>query len=230
MSLRDALITGGSVLVALFLVSIVWRLVRKRLPEQVADLIDQVLPVLYVAVVVVSALVIIDPDQANTLMDSTLRALPKALVALIVVIIARAIGKIAGTLIEAALQRVSAVIAARTRMAVSSLVLAIGVIIALQQIGISTQIILLLVGAVGLAFALAAGLAIGLGSLPVARQVSAGRHVRDRYEEGQTIRVAGSHGRITEIGMATTRLELMDGGHAEVPNSVFLDGAVVVDS
>jgi len=230
MNLRDALITAGSVVAVLFVISVVWKVIRKRLPAQIADLIDQVLPVLYVAVVVVTALVMVDPDQADLLLDSTIRYLPKALVALIVVILARAIGKIAGTLIEAALQRVSAVIASRTRMAVSSLILAVGVIIALQQIGISTNIILLLVGAVGLAFALAVGLAVGLGSLPVARQVSAGRHVRDRYEEGQTIRVAGSHGRIVEIGMATTWLELMDGGHARVPNSLFLDAAVIVDS
>ena len=230
MSLRDAAITAASVLVGLLLISLAWRIVRKRLPAQIADLINQVLPVLYVAVVVVTALVIIDPDQANTLLDSTLHYLPKALVALIVVIIARAVGKIAGTLIEAALQRVSPVIAARTRMAVSSLILAVGIIIALQQIGISTNIILVLVGALGLAFALAAGLAIGLGSLPVARQVSAGRHVRERYQEGQTIRVGDSHGRITEIGMATTRLELMDGGYAEVPNAVFLDAAVIIDA
>ncbi|MDF1597857.1 MAG: mechanosensitive ion channel [Acidimicrobiia bacterium] len=230
MNLRDALTTAGGVLVGLLLISIAWRILRKRLPNKVADLIDQVLPVLYVAVVVVTALIIIDPDQANTLLDSTLRYLPKALVALIVVIIARALGKITGTLIEAALTRVSPVIAARARMATSSLILAVGVIIALQQIGISTDIILLLVGALCLAGALAAGLAIGLGSVPMAKQVAAGRHVRDRYQEGQTIRVGGSHGRITEIGTATTRLELMDGGHAEVPNALFLDSAVVVDA
>ena len=54
--------------------------------------------------------------------------------------------------------------------------------------------------------------------------------MRDRYEDGQTIRLVGSHGRIVEIGMATTWLELMDRGHARVPNSLFLEAAVIVDS
>jgi small-conductance mechanosensitive channel len=115
-------------------------------------------------------------------------------------------------------------------MAASSLILEVKLIIAPQQIGISTNIILLFVGALCLAGAPGAGLAIGLGSVPMAKQVAAGRHVRDRYQEGQMIRVGGSRGRIVEIGTATTRLDMMDGGHAEVPNAVFLDGAGVVDA
>ena len=228
MSGREALITAGSVIVVLAAIWFGWKLARKKLPEKPAGLVDQVLPVLFLAVLVVTALVIVDPDQADLLLESTLRYLPRALVALIVVILARALGKIVGTLIEAALGRMSAVIAARARMAVSSVILGVGIIIALQQIGISTDIILLLVGALAGGAALAGGLAIGLGALPVARNVAAGRHVRDRYAEGQQVRVGEVEGRIVAIGMSTTRLEGMDGGFVEVPNEVFLAGPVTV--
>lgn len=228
MNWQEALITAGSVLGALLIIWVLWKLTRKRLPDKLAELIDQVLPVLYVAVLVVTALVIVDPDQADLLLESTLRYLPRALVALIVVILARAIGRIVGTLIEAAFTRMSAVIAARARLAASSLILGVGIIIALQQIGISTDIILLLIGALAFGSALAGGLAIGLGSVPVARQVAAGRHIQNRYEEGQVVRVGTVEGRITDIGMASTRLEALDGGTVAIPNDEFLEGPVII--
>ena len=228
MDWQEALITAGSVVVALIIIRTVWKLAGKRLPEKLRDLVDQVLPVLYIAVLVVTALVIIDPEQADLLLESTLRYLPRALIALIVVILARAIGKIVGTLIEAAFTRMSAVIAARARLAASSLILGVGVIIALQQIGISTDIILLLVGALAFGAALAGGLAVGLGSVPVARQVAAGRHIQNQYEPGQMVRVGTVEGRITDIGMATTRVEGMDGGIVAIPNEQFLEGPVTV--
>jgi len=228
MTWQEALITAGSVIAVLVVIWAVWKIAGKRLPEKLRDMIDQVLPVLYIAVLVVTALVIVDPSQADLLLESALRYLPQALVALIVVILARALSKIVGTLIEAALTRMSASIAARARLAASSLILGVGVIIALQQIGISTDIILLLIGALAFGAALAGGLAMGLGSVPVARQVAAGRHIQNSYEEGQMIRVGIVEGRITDIGMATTRVEAIDGGTVAIPNDQFLEGPVSI--
>ena len=228
MTWQEALITAGSVIAVLIVIWAVWKVAGKRLPEKVRDLIDQVLPVLYIAVLVVTALVIVDPSQADLLLESALRYLPQGLVALIVVILARALGKIVGTLIEAAFTRMSASIAARARMAASSLILGVGIIIALQQVGISTDIIMLLIGALAFGSALAGGLAIGLGSVPVARQVAAGRHIQNQYETGQMVRIGTVEGRIADIGMAATRVEGMDGGIVAIPNDQFLDGPVTI--
>ena len=228
MTWQEALITAGSVIAVLVVIWAVWKISGKRLPEKLKDMIDQVLPVLYIAVLVVTALVIVDPSQADLLLESALRYLPQGLVALIVVILARALGKIVGALIEAALTRMSGSIAARARMVASSLILGVGIIIALQQVGISTDIILLLIGALAFGGALAGGLAIGLGSVPVARQVAAGRHIQNQYETGQMVRIGTVEGRITDIGMAATRVESMDGGIVAIPNDQFLDGPVTV--
>jgi small-conductance mechanosensitive channel len=228
MSWQEALITAGSVIAVLVVIWAVWKVAGRRLPEKLREMIDQVLPVLYIAVLVVTALVIIDPKQADLLLESTLRYLPQGLVALIVVILARALGKIVGTLIEAAFSRMSASIAARARMAASSLILGVGIIIALQQVGISTDIILLLIGALAFGSALAGGLAIGLGTVPVARQVAAGRHIQNQYETGQMVRIGTVEGRIADIGMAATRVEGMDGGIVAIPNDQFLDGPVTI--
>lgn len=226
MSGSEALTTIVSVLGSLLVAYVVWRIVRGRLPERAADLIGQLLPVIALVVLLVTGLIIIDPDQGDLLLESTLRYLPQAFVAIIVVILARALGKILGVITETALQRVSPVVASRSRLAISSVVLGVGLIIALQQLGISTDILLLLVAGMVFGTALAVGLLIGLGGLPLARQVAAGRHVQERYEEGQFIRLESVEGRIVSVGLSTTRIEAMDGGVIEIPNQNFLEHPV----
>ncbi|MDH3471846.1 MAG: mechanosensitive ion channel family protein [Acidimicrobiia bacterium] len=221
-------ITIASIVVGLALIWLVWKAISRRLPDQLTDIVDQLFPVIGIAIVVVAILVAIDPDQAESLKAGVFSSIPKVLVAVIVVILARSLGRIVGALAETALGRVSPAMAARGRILLSSLILAVGVIIALQQLGISTAIILILVSAVAFGFALASALAIGLGAVPLARQVAAGRHVKDRHEEGQMVRVAGVEGRLASIGLATTRVEEMDGGFVEVPNDEFLKGNVAI--
>ena len=70
------------------------------------------------------------------------------------------------------------VLASRVRLGISSVMLGIGVIIAIDQLGVSTNTSLLLVAALA---ALAGGLAVGLGSLGMSRQVAAGRSVHAIY-------------------------------------------------
>lgn len=226
MSGSEALVTAAIVLGSLLVLYTVWRIIKRRLPERMADLIGQLIPVLVLVVLLVTGLVMLDPDQGDLLLESTLRYLPQAFVAVIVVILARALGKILGVIIESALQRVSPVLAARSRLAVSSVVMGVGIIIALQQLGISTDILLLLIAGLVFSTALGVALLVGLGGLPLAKQVAAGRHVQERYEEGQVVRVEGHEGRIVSIGLSTTRLEAMDGGVVDIPNRTLLEHPV----
>ncbi len=228
MSLTEALITLGVIAGIALAILVVGSILKRRLPGQLGELVGQLMPVLVFGVVAMGLLVIIDPDQANTLLDSTVSSVPKVIVAVIVVIVARALGRIVGLFLETALRRASAILASRVRMAVAGAFLGVGVIIALQQIGISTDIILLLVAAFAFGSALAMALAVGLGSVPLMRRVAAGRHVRNRFEEGQLVRVAGVEGRVASIALASTRIEAMDGGYVEIPNDQFLDGPVTI--
>jgi small-conductance mechanosensitive channel len=224
----EALITVGIVLGISLALWIVGRIARNRLPGQFGELAAQLIPVLIVGTVVVGGLIIIDPDQAQILLESTIRSVPRVMMALIVVIIARALGRILGLFVETALRPISAVMANRSRLIVSSVVLGIGVVIALQQIGISTDIILILVAALAFGTALTVALAVGLGSLPLARQVASGRHVQHRFVAGQRLRVGTAEGRIEAIHLASTTLVDEAGRRIEVPNDQFISGPVIV--
>lgn len=226
MTATEALTTLAVVVGALAVLWVVWRLVKRRLPERLADVVSQLIPVTVLIILLVTGLLILDPDQGDRLLESTLAYLPQAFVAVVVVIVARALGRIVGVITETALQRISPVVAARSKLAASSVILGVGVIIALQQLGISTDIVLLLVAGLVFGTALAVALLVGLGGLPLAKQVAAGRHVQERYEVGQVIRVLDHEGRITAIGLSTTRIEAMDGGVVDLPNRVLLEHPV----
>ena len=186
------------------------------------------MPVLIFAVLVFGALTVIDPDQASALTDSVPNAVVSITIGVFLVVIAQALGKIAGILVETALRRVSPALASRGRLIVSSMILGIGVVIALQQVGISTDIILILVAALAFGFALTMALSIGLGSVPIARHVAAGRHVHNRYRPGDRIRVGDIDGTITEIGLSTTRVAVSEGRSVDIPNGEFIAGVVDV--
>jgi small-conductance mechanosensitive channel len=227
--LQHRLIALAVVLGLLLVVWLAGRIVAKRVAGRFSELIGQLVPVLLAAIAVIGVLVIVDPDQANRLSDSAIGSVPKVMIAVVVVIVARALGRIVGLFAETALRSVSATMAGRARLILSSLVLGIGLIIALQQVGISTDIILILVGALAFGGALALALGAGLGSVPLAKQVAAGRHVSRRYNPGERVRVGDAEGPIAEIGLASTRIQVGEGRFVDVPNEEFIARAVEVD-
>lgn len=227
--LRQRLVALAVVAVVMLVIWLIGRIAARRLGDRFRELIKQLVPVLLVAVGVIGLLVIVDPDQADRLSDSVIGSVPRIMIAVIVVIVARALGRIVGLFAETALRDVSPSLASRARLILSSVILAIGLIIALQQVGVSTDIILILVAALAFGTALALALAAGLGSVPLARQVAAGRHVLRRYEAGEKIRVGDAEGAITDIGLASTRIEVAQGRYVDVPNVEFIAAAIEVD-
>jgi small-conductance mechanosensitive channel len=228
MTLENTLVTAGVALGVLVVGWLVLAVARRRISDRWGEVIRQVAPALALSVVVVAVLIILDPDRAEVLGDAVMRYVPNVLVAVLVVLVARAAGRVIGLFAEAALRQVSASIAQRARIGIAGTILGIGIIIALDQLGVSTDIIMLLVAAIAFGIALAIGLGFGLGSLPVARQVAAGRHVQERFELGQRLQVGGYVGTLQTTGLASSRIETDDGIVVELPNEAFLSGAVTV--
>jgi len=227
--LQQRLIALAVVAGLLLVVWLIGRFIAKRFGGRVSELVGQLIPVLLAAIAVIGALVIIDPEQANRLSDSAIGSVPKVMIAVIIVIVARALGRIVGLLAETALRPISATLAGRARLTLSSMILGVGLIIALQQVGVSTDIILILVAALAFGGALALALGAGLGSVPLAKQVAAGRHVANRYNPGERVRVGDAEGSIAEIGLASTRIEVGEGRFVDVPNEEFIARAIEVD-
>jgi small-conductance mechanosensitive channel len=107
-----------------------------------------------------------------------------------------------------------------------SVVLAVFVVTALAQLGVPTQILLVLVTVLLAAAATTLALAFGLGGRDTAREVSAKRYVEGAYAVGEEITVSGVRGRIETFEATGTVLELPDGDRVRVPNSQLIAGVV----
>lgn len=222
-------ITAAAIAVGIAIV--IWvlgKIFKSRVGETWRELVGQLVPVLIFTVLVVGGLMVADPDQASDLLASIPGSVFNIAVAVVIVVIAQALGRVAGQFVEAAMRHVSPSLASRGRILVSSMILGIGVVVALQQVGISTDIILVLVAALAFGFALTVALGVGLGSVTVARHVAAGRHVHNRYATGDRIRVGDIDGKILEIGLSTTRVEVSEGRSVDIPNGEFIAGVVDV--
>ena len=107
-------------------------------------------------------------------------------------------------------------------------ILSVFAIIAAAEIGISTDVLLVLIGVLVAAVAGTFTLAFGLGSREVARALSAGRYLRHDYRVGQEIAFGDVRGRITRIHSTSTMLDAGEGRSIRVPNHLLIDSIVTI--
>lgn len=160
------------------------------------------------------------------LLVSTIAFMPKLVVGVVVVIASYVLAKLAGVLVEQGMRSRSRLLATRVRGAVSGSIIVIGLLLAVKQMGMETDVLMILVAGVVATATLAGGLSIGLGVVPLARQIAAGRHVEDRFQIGQQVTVGDVSGRIRSVHMASVEIVGEDGTAWEVPHADFLTGPV----
>jgi small-conductance mechanosensitive channel len=107
-------------------------------------------------------------------------------------------------------------------------VLAIFGIIAAAEIGISTFVLVIVIGVLLAALAGTFTLAFGLGSREVASALSAGRYLRHDYRVGQEISFGGVRGRIRRIHSTSTTLDAGEGRSIRIPNHLLLAEVVTI--
>jgi small-conductance mechanosensitive channel len=105
--------------------------------------------------------------------------------------------------------------------------LAIFGLMAAAQIGVSADILLIVIAIFLAAAAGTFALAFGLGGREVARAVNAGRFVRGAFEVGQTISVGEIRGTIVAIEPEATVIGTGD-GLVRVPNNLLLESMVTI--
>lgn len=107
-------------------------------------------------------------------------------------------------------------------------VIAVFAVLALDQVGVPTAILIVLAGIVTAGVALTFALAFGLGSRDFARAVTAGRYVSASFRVGQEVALGDIRGEIVAIETASTVVRRAEGGTVRIPNHVFLESPVSV--
>jgi hypothetical protein len=103
--------------------------------------------------------------------------------------------------------------------------IAIFALSAAAQVGVSADVLILVIAILLGAVAAAFSIAFGLGGREVARALNAGRFVRSGFSVGQTIELGDLRGRIVAIQPDVTVLHA-DDGTVRVPNHLLLDSVV----
>ncbi len=101
-------------------------------------------------------------------------------------------------------------------------------ITAAAQVAVSTALLMVLVGILLTGVSTTVALAFGLGGQHVARQLSAGRYVRDLYALGDEISFDSMRGTVLRVETTTTVLRTADGGAVRVPNDSLLGARVTL--
>jgi small-conductance mechanosensitive channel len=105
-------------------------------------------------------------------------------------------------------------------------VVAIAALLAAEQLGLETYVLILLaivaLGTIGLATALALGQGLAL----LSSNIAAGRYVQDGTQVGDVISVDGVEGTVEELGYASVTVRSEDGHLYRIPNRTLLENVV----
>lgn len=162
------------------------------------------------------ALGLVRSESLDQLRDDTIEYLPRALSALIVVILGGVLGTIVSTATRESVGRTMGRLGEKIPTVVKGVITAFAAILAASQLGIDTTVINIVVAGVVFGLALAFALLIGLGSRPVAAEIASGRAFRRVVAPGDTVTTPELSGRV--VVLHPTALELdVDGISQLVP-------------
>ena len=190
---------------------------RAGTSRSLARLIARAVRLAVVVVVCFAALSLLGLAFLSEALNEGILFLPQLFVALVLLLAGIVLGELARQQVDrlAAQMDLPGPLGALAEV----LVLALFGVTALAQLGIPTEVLLLVAGILLAAAGLMFAIAFGLGGRDMAREVSARRYVEAGFDVGQEISVDGLRGRIAAIEATCTVLETGGGERVRVPNS-----------
>jgi small-conductance mechanosensitive channel len=112
------------------------------------------------------------------------------------------------------------------RRVVFSAIVAIATLLAAEQLGLETYVLILLTIVVLATVGLVAALALGQGLALLSGNIAAGRYVQDGTQVGDVISVDGIEGTVEEFDYASISVRSEDGHLYRIPNRTLLENVV----
>lgn len=166
---------------------------------------------------------ILDREGFEHYLDLVRDGLPRVLMGVVLAIAGYAIALFVAKAVGQAAREATGVRQVAMERAIKISILAIAVVIGLVVAGVDhTMLVVVLVALVG-APALTLSLLTARGAAPVATQVSAGRALRHRFEEGWNIEVGELSGEVTAIEATFVEVRDARGGRHQLPNDWLLE-------
>ncbi len=197
------------------------------LDPSIANLIARIVYWIVLLVFVIAATESLGlPGVVDTL-GGLVAYLPSVLAAAIILLLGSLIASAVGDALSALTVQAGVGAGPLLGQVVRYVIVAFTVILALEQLGIETTLLIATALAIIAATALALALAFGIGSRELARNIMAGFHTKDAFSVGQNLVVHGHSGRLVSVGPVKTTLET-ENGMVSLPNTVFIDEEVTL--
>ena len=206
-----------------------WRisdtLARAGVSPSLAQLFGTAVTIVLSVIVVFAALTLLGLEPLSESLNEAVLFLPNVLVALILILA----GVILAGLVRERVDRLTYQMDFPVPLGqlAQAATLALFAITAAAQVGVSAEVLTLVIAIVLAAVAATFAIAFGLGGREVARALNAGRFVRAAYTVGETIRVGDLSGQIVGIDTDATVIRTSD-GRVRVPNHLLLESVVTI--
>lgn len=240
-------IAVGLVAAGIVLGSVVGGLVRRALNrpdasdarKQLADPAGSVALSVVLALSLVAALGVADPESLNELPKGIVSFLPKALIAGLMMLFGSAIATLAASAAGSALIKATGSPQRHLTRLVKSVLMGAFTILAVSQLGVNTRIVDMVSGGIIFSVALSAALLAGLGGRATAAEVAAGRYLRRIIKPGDHVASVHAAGVISRMHGVTVELESdsPEAGSAQddamitivhVPNTMLLNDRLTI--
>jgi hypothetical protein len=157
--------------------------------------------------------------------DSFVAYVPNVIAASLIMLFSVLAGGIAGGIVSSGAAAVSFSQSKRLGAATRFLTIFLGLVLALEQLGVSTQVLVAMITTVVAVFGLSMGLTLALGSREVVKHILAGHYLRQSLPIGQTVVVGEHRGTLERIG-SVDALFRHDEGSWTIPNARLLEEIV----
>jgi small-conductance mechanosensitive channel len=199
---------------------------RAGLRTSLAGLCGAVVRIVLSVVVVFAALTLLGLEPLSQSLNEAVLFLPRLIVALVLVLAGILLSGLVRERVDRLTYQMDFPVPLGQLAQVATL--AIFVIMAAVQVGVSAGVLIIVVAIVLAGVAATFAIAFGLGGREVARALNAGRFVRGAYAVGQTIEVGDLRGRIVAIEPDATVLGTDGGRRVRVPNHMLLESVVTI--
>ncbi|MCB0742708.1 MAG: mechanosensitive ion channel [Ignavibacteriae bacterium] len=160
------------------------------------------------------------------IIDQVINYLPNLFVALFILLLGAWGAKITGGIVRGSSKRLGLENAELLGTIFNVLILVIAFIIALTQLKIEaeilTNILLILLGSLGIAFSIS----FGLGAKDVFKNIIAGVYLHKSIRDGEFVKFGNIEGEIIEIGTILTKIKINENKEISIPNNQLIETVI----
>ncbi len=198
---------------------------RAGLPESLVSVTAAAVRITLSVIAIFAALTLLGLEPLSQSLNEALLFLPKLIAALAILLAGIVVAGLVRDRVDRLASQMDFPIPLGQLAQVGTL--AIFAITAAAQVGVSTELLILVVGIVLAGVTAVFAIAFGLGGREMARALNAGRFVRSAFEVGETVQLGEWGGRILAIEADATVLGT-DSGRVRVPNHLLVESVVEI--